>query len=509
MTTTFLAPDPINSTQFIPGSNTPANGGQLFFYANLSSTKQTVYRDPAAATAWSNPIVLDSGGNLPSGGEVWFTQGQTYTVVFAPANDTDPPGSPYWTKDNLSGINDVTTSASQWITGPTPTFVSTTSFTLVGDQTTTFTAGRVIQTTNTGGTVYSEIVRSAFSAGLTTVTVVNRSGTLDSGLSAVFYSIIDGANPGITATEVFRDGGTVASASTTNIWGVPGNSIHISGTNTIASFSTAAYAGMQRSIIFDGALTLVHSSNVLNLPGNANVTTGVGDRIQVLASTASAAVVLQYQRAAVAPAAATQSSSTVFAGPSSGAAAAPAFRSLVGAESALTLIDAQVFNGSTSWIAMTTGIDSSYDAYRLVIANAVPISNNVDMWLRVSLDAGVSWVSTASLYNHALQQFSSGGATVTVTGGTNQLSLSSSAAISNTTTPGQFSATVDFFRPSQAVQKKVVKVQSGYHDSGGATRDVWGTVVYNSSAAFNGLQLLASSGNISTGAVYLYGMRKA
>ena len=174
MTTCFLAPDPIQSTQFIPGGNTPANGGQLFFYAAGSSTKQTVYRDNAAAVAWANPIVLDSGGNLPSGGEVWFPTGQSFKVVFAPSNDTDPPASPYWSKDNLTGMNDTTASVSDWVSGPTPTFVSATSFTLVGDQTLIFTKGRRIKTTNTGGTVLSTVVNSVFGA-TTTVTVVNLS----------------------------------------------------------------------------------------------------------------------------------------------------------------------------------------------------------------------------------------------------------------------------------------------------------------------------------------------
>src|SRR6188768_1567664 len=106
MTTCFLAPAPLQNTFFIPGSNTPGAGVQLFLYVAGSNTKQTAYDDPAAATPWANPIVLDSGGNLPSGSkEVWFVSGQTYKAVYAPSNDTDPPGSPYLTLDNLSGIN--------------------------------------------------------------------------------------------------------------------------------------------------------------------------------------------------------------------------------------------------------------------------------------------------------------------------------------------------------------------------------------------------------------------
>src|SRR5262245_45039805 len=143
MPTCFLAPDPIQSTQFIPGGNFPANGCQLFFYQNLTTTKLTVYKDPAGAVAWPNPIVLDSGGNLPSGGEVWIPSGQTVTVVFAPSNDSDPPVSPYWTKDDLAGINDVSASSGlEWLLGPTPTFIGATSFSVAGDQTSTFQAGQ-------------------------------------------------------------------------------------------------------------------------------------------------------------------------------------------------------------------------------------------------------------------------------------------------------------------------------------------------------------------------------
>lgn len=199
MTTCYLAPDPIQGTQFIPGGNVPANGGQLFFYASGSSTKQTVYKDNTGSTAWSNPIVLDSGGNLPSGGEVWFPSGQTFKVVFAPSTDTDPPSSPYWTKDNLSGMNDTSVTGSEWIAGPTPTYVSGTSFTLSGDQTGTFTQGRRIKFTVTAGTVYGTVFTSSYSVLTTVVMSMDGSQALDSGLSALSYGILAASNPSVPA----------------------------------------------------------------------------------------------------------------------------------------------------------------------------------------------------------------------------------------------------------------------------------------------------------------------
>src|SRR6185369_2648136 len=90
-----------------------------------------------------------------------------------------------------SGINDNTVAADQWVVYQgTPTYVSATSFTLVGDQTQIFQVGRRIKTANTGGTIYSTITASVYGAPNTTVTVANTSGALDSGLSAVSYGLI-------------------------------------------------------------------------------------------------------------------------------------------------------------------------------------------------------------------------------------------------------------------------------------------------------------------------------
>jgi hypothetical protein len=195
MTTCYLAPNSVQSTFFIPGGNTPANGAKLFFYVSGTSTKQTVYKDNVGGVAHTNPIILDSGGNIPSGGQVWFPSGQTFTCKFCPWTDSDPPVSPYWTKDNLAGMNDVAAqTGNEWITGPTPTFVATTSFTLSGDQTNTFQVGRRVKTTNTGGTVYGTIVADTFASGSTTVYTSNDSGVLDSGLSAVQYGLLSSIN---------------------------------------------------------------------------------------------------------------------------------------------------------------------------------------------------------------------------------------------------------------------------------------------------------------------------
>lgn len=83
-----------------------------------------------------------------------------------------------------------------------------------------------------------------------------------------------------------RLGAAIASAATTTIGtrGL-GDYIHITGTTTITSFGTAAAAGVRRTLIFDGALTLTHNATSLICPGAANIVTVAGTIIEVVAET--------------------------------------------------------------------------------------------------------------------------------------------------------------------------------------------------------------------------------
>lgn len=192
----FLAPGFLQSTFFVPGGNSPAVGGQLFFYAAGTTTKTSAFTDNTASASHTNPIVLDSGGNIPNGAEIWFTSGQTYKAVFAPANDTDPPTSPYWIRDNLPGINDVTTQ--EWVAGPTPTFVNASTFTMAADQTGTFTTGRRLRFQVTAATVYGTLANAVFALGSTSAFIrADTSTWLDGGLTAVSYALLSANHPSL------------------------------------------------------------------------------------------------------------------------------------------------------------------------------------------------------------------------------------------------------------------------------------------------------------------------
>jgi hypothetical protein len=140
---------------------------------------------------------------------MWIEDAVNIDVVYAPSNDTDPPGSAYRTVSNIIGISPNNASTTQWVASATPTFLNTNAFRLAGDVTGTLHAGRRVRTTNTGGTIYS-VISSATFATSTTVGVINDSGTLDSGLSAAAYGVLSATDP---STPLLTDAYPIISGS--------------------------------------------------------------------------------------------------------------------------------------------------------------------------------------------------------------------------------------------------------------------------------------------------------
>ena len=236
--------------QFLDANGNPYSGAKLFHYAAGTTTKQTTYTSSTGATANTNPIILDSSGRTPYG--VWFTSGLGYKEVFAPSTDSDPPTSPIYTEDNLFGLNDTAAvSEQQWISvAIVPTYISTTSFTVPGDQVTELSVGRRLKLITSAGTVYGRIATSAFVT-VTTVTLVMDAGqVLDAGLSSFSWSILTGTNhaiPKLTNTYLTDLGiaGLTANNTLTGTLGVTGavtlsSTLGVSGVTTIPDGTAAA-----------------------------------------------------------------------------------------------------------------------------------------------------------------------------------------------------------------------------------------------------------------------------
>lgn len=100
----FLSPVGGAGAQFFDNNGDPLTGGKLYTYAAGTTTPQATYTTSAGSTAWSNPIVLDAAGRVPSSGEIWLTEGASYKFVLKDADDVLIA-----TYDNLSGVGDFST----------------------------------------------------------------------------------------------------------------------------------------------------------------------------------------------------------------------------------------------------------------------------------------------------------------------------------------------------------------------------------------------------------------
>lgn len=271
-----------NDAQFI--NAIPANGAKLFTYVAGSSTKLATYTDEDGLVAQSNPIVLNSRGEPAQ--PIWLLEDLKYKFVFAPSTDSDPPVSPIRTVDDISGINDTSITIDQWVdSGITPTYVSATSFTVAGDQTSLFTNKRRIKSLVTAGTAYSTVLSATFGA-LTTVVVVNDSLPLDTGLSTIQVGLLTPNNSSIPSVIESYRATVVATATTTPLWASTAQIQTWTGTPTITNFPAAPQAGAWREV-YPAAGTILTNNANLSVEGNANYTTEAGDKVEIEAITTS------------------------------------------------------------------------------------------------------------------------------------------------------------------------------------------------------------------------------
>lgn len=88
----------------------------------------------------------------------------------------------------------------------------------------------------------------------------------------------------VTSKVDFALGTPVSSSATTDINEVTGNTIRITGTTNITAFATASQAGIVRTLIFNDAVLLTNSANLI-LFGSANITTVAEDVFVFIAET--------------------------------------------------------------------------------------------------------------------------------------------------------------------------------------------------------------------------------
>lgn len=162
----------------------------------------------------------------------------------------------------------------------------------------TFVDGATIQASEHNAnfdTIYND-----YNSNITNVNISGSAAIANSKLNLAAVSQAVALAGGLTMTarqiDEAKGANVAAAAGTTTIWVTDGNFIHVTGAETITSFGTAAQAGIERTVVFDGACVLTHNATSLILPTGANITCAAGDVAIVRAETTANARVVAFLR---------------------------------------------------------------------------------------------------------------------------------------------------------------------------------------------------------------------
>ncbi len=247
----YLSPIGGAGWQFFANDGEVLAGGKLYTYVAGSTTPQSTWTDSTQAVLNANPLILDSSGRPST--EIWLTAGtNNYKFVLKDEDDVQL-GS--W--DNITGISTSNSIQSEWVASElVVTYVSASSFSAPGNQTSVFLTNRRVQYFLGSGTFYGSVVSSNFSAGVTTVVVAADSTALDNTLSGVNYGYLTPVDTSIPAQYIKQgdniDGtpigqsvpaaGTFSTLTSANV-NITGGSI-----SGIAGFSVPDYLKLNQGV---------------------------------------------------------------------------------------------------------------------------------------------------------------------------------------------------------------------------------------------------------------------
>jgi hypothetical protein len=183
---------------------------------------------------------------------------------------------------------------------------------------------------------------------------------------------------------------------------------------------------------------------------------------------------------------------------------------LANASDGITFISSQTASNSAS-LSFTTGLDSTYKAYKFVFSNIHPRTDSTALTFNLSADAGSNYNVTKTTTFFRAQHLESGGADVFEYVTDDDLAQSTSfQKISNLCgfdADQNVSGSLTLYNPSSTTYVKhfISTVNSCFTDSE-ATVNLFMAGYGNTTSACNAIQFKMSSGNMD-GTIYLYGIK--
>ena len=241
--------------------------------------------------------------------------------------------------------------------------------------------------------------------------------------------------------------------------------------------------------------------------------TAVGDAVFIAATAAAARTAMTAAASGAntditslsAPALGAATATTAVAGDNSTKVATTAYVDRGASGASLVLIETKTISNNAT-LDFVTGITSTYDVYALELSSVVPQTDTANLWLRASVDEGANWLSTNE-YDYAYNSYTAGAGALAAAGASAQAQALIGLNL-GTGTGESIGGTVKLFGLAGA-KYKLGKMDMSQYNATPATADLEGTVNILTATAVNGLRVMASSGNLTSGSVSLYGIRKS
>ena len=183
---------------------------------------------------------------------------------------------------------------------------------------------------------------------------------------------------------------------------------------------------------------------------------------------------------------------------------------LANAEDGITLISSQTASASAT-ISFTTGLDSTYKAYKFVFVNMHPATDNVNFTFNMSTDSGsnynVTKTTTVFRAQHDEADITTGLDYLTADDLAQSTSFQVIASKVGNGNDENCGGTLTLFNPSSTVFVKHFIANTNVNTSDDRSQTVFTAGYGNTTSAVNAIQFKFSSGNIDAGTIYLYGIK--
>lgn len=178
------------------------------------------------------------------------------------------------------------------------------------------------------------------------------------------------------------------------------------------------------------------------------------------------------------------------------------------ASAGLVLLDTVTAAASAS-MDFNSLISSTYDKYVFDIINFVPATNTAQIYIRTSSDGGSTYDAGGSDYVYCGTEMVVGAGALNFITSAGAARIATMAnGISNTEAHGGANGRVELFNPAGAAFKQLT-YQLSWMSGAAASLTSTGQGTRVSASAVNAVRFLASSGNITSGTIHMYGVNKA